>query len=245
LGKLLHTSMNNCYIYKHITKNMPDGKEPYVYYGKGTGNRARDKSKRHEFWKRVFTKYEYDIIILHENLTDEEAFKLEREIIAEAKKNNENLVNILSGGEGLTSAEAKDLYEKYCNNSEWLRKSAEAHKKLSQDPEWRRKQKEGAKKRSQDAEWLRKNAERSKKLAQDPEWRKNHMQAIEGFKKEYDFVSPDGIIHHIRGLRQFCKDNNLNHGHMHSVYKGKLNHHKGWKKYTPPEDLHNTFFDFK
>ena len=133
---------------------MPDGKAPYIYYGKGTGNRARDKSKRHEFWKRVFTKYEYDIIILHENLTDEEAFKLEREIIAEAKKNNENLVNILSGGEGLTSAEAKDLYEKYCNNSEWLRK----------------------------------NAERSKKLAQDPEWRKNHMQAIEGFKKEYDFI---------------------------------------------------------
>ena len=98
--------MNNCYIYKHITKNMPDGKEPYVYYGKGTGKRAWKKYGRHEFWKRVYTKYDYDIIILHENLTDEEAFNLEREIIAEAKKNNENLVNIAEGGKGMTSAEA-------------------------------------------------------------------------------------------------------------------------------------------
>ena len=51
-----------------------------------------------------------------------------------------------------------------------------------------------------------------------------------GSSKEYEFYDPDGNKIFIKNITKFCKDNNLNAGHMVQVYKGKLRQHKGWTK---------------
>lgn len=47
--------------------------------------------------------------------------------------------------------------------------------------------------------------------------------------KFFSFVSPTGEIVKVFGLLNFCKINNLSAGAMSEVYRGKRNHHKGWK----------------
>lgn len=48
-------------------------------------------------------------------------------------------------------------------------------------------------------------------------------------RKCYIVTSPDGTEYLVSGLIQFCKDHDLNLGHMHSVATNKRTHHKGWK----------------
>lgn len=49
------------------------------------------------------------------------------------------------------------------------------------------------------------------------------------FNQKWIVTNPDGESFEIIGLSQFCRENNLSQGHMHSVASGKRNHHKGWK----------------
>lgn len=44
----------------------------------------------------------------------------------------------------------------------------------------------------------------------------------------YTFKNPDGKLVKMRSIIKFCKENNLNHGHMYAVKNGKRNHHNGW-----------------
>lgn len=46
--------------------------------------------------------------------------------------------------------------------------------------------------------------------------------------RKFIVTSPNGVIHHVINLNQFCKDHSLNVGNMHSVATGKAKHHKGW-----------------
>jgi hypothetical protein len=48
--------------------------------------------------------------------------------------------------------------------------------------------------------------------------------------KEFELLSPNGKIVKGKNIAQFCKENNLNNGHITSVIKGRLNQHKGWTK---------------
>jgi len=90
---------NNYYIYLHI--KLTDG-EPF-YIGKGTGKRCNKKTGRSKFWNNVIDKYGYDIILLEEGLTEQEAF--EREIywidrIGRRDLGKVPLVNLNNGGIG-------------------------------------------------------------------------------------------------------------------------------------------------
>lgn len=90
------------YVYRHIRldKNQP------FYIGIGTDSnyqRAYSKNSRNIFWKRVVSKSKYEVEILLDNLTKEQAKKKEIEFIAlYGKKINKTgcLVNISDGGEG-------------------------------------------------------------------------------------------------------------------------------------------------
>ena len=48
--------------------------------------------------------------------------------------------------------------------------------------------------------------------------------------KTYSFISPSGEVINITNLKRFCMKYGLSASHMNSVYYGKRNIHKGWRK---------------
>lgn len=61
-------------------------------------------------------------------------------------------------------------------------------------------------------------------------------EAILALAKHYIFISPDGEKIEIYNLTKFCRENQLNRGHMGSVHSGRINHHKKWRKYNEQKD---------
>lgn len=92
------------YIYGHYTADT--GK--LFYIGKGAGYRAwsskAQRAKQNPHWANVVKKHGYVVKLIEENLTEKQAFRRERELIAEVGL--ENLTNVISGGIGPTSAES-------------------------------------------------------------------------------------------------------------------------------------------
>lgn len=90
---------NKFYIYLHI--KLTDGSPFYV--GKGSGKRLYDKARRSILWNNIVNKYGYDVILLEEELTEEDALKLEVYWINRIGRRDlckGPLVNHTDGGEG-------------------------------------------------------------------------------------------------------------------------------------------------
>src|ERR1039457_1214468 len=90
---------NKFYTYFHINPV----KQEIFYVGKGHDNRAYDKTKKSKLWKQTVKKYGIHIIIIHFNLPENEAFRLERMYIKQIGRmdlNKGTLVNLTNGGEG-------------------------------------------------------------------------------------------------------------------------------------------------
>jgi hypothetical protein len=82
----------NYYVYSHIKKVGG----ACFYIGKGKGVRAFSKSSRNQHWHRVVAKYDYEVVILAENLTEDEALLLEEQYIQQIGL--ANLTNQSTGG---------------------------------------------------------------------------------------------------------------------------------------------------
>ena len=82
------------YVYAHT--RATDGS--IFYIGKGVKRRAWEKSVRNKYWRNIVAKHEYKITILLNNLTEEEAFILEKQLIATLGR--DSLCNMTDGGEG-------------------------------------------------------------------------------------------------------------------------------------------------
>jgi len=89
------------YVYFHL---KPGTSEVY-YVGMGHGDRAHSvKVPRNPFWKAVYDKHGAEIRLIHEGLSKEEAFELERHYIKEIGRRDlglGTLTNLTDGGEGL------------------------------------------------------------------------------------------------------------------------------------------------
>jgi len=85
---------NKFYVYVHT--RATDGSIFYV--GKGEGKRAWSKN-RNKHWKNIATKHGYNVTILLNNLTEEQAFILEKQTIATLGR--ESLCNMTDGGDGI------------------------------------------------------------------------------------------------------------------------------------------------
>lgn len=90
-------------VYRHIRK---DKNEPF-YIGIGADEkRAFSLKSRNDYWKKIVMKTEYEIEILFDDLTWEEACEKEKEFIAlygRKDLGNGSLVNMTDGGEGFLS----------------------------------------------------------------------------------------------------------------------------------------------
>ena len=87
--------MKSYLVYLH--RRATDGKVFYV--GKGSSaKRAKSKSNRGNYWKRIVAKHGYTIEFYATGLQEWYAFELEKELIAYYGR--ENLCNLTDGGEG-------------------------------------------------------------------------------------------------------------------------------------------------
>ena len=93
------------YVYKHIRKDN----NTCFYVGKGKGNRIY-KPKRNKHYNRIRKKHGCYVVKIKENLTEKEAFALEREII-------EDYVFVF--GYGINIDGYRDYSHEYLTNCTW------------------------------------------------------------------------------------------------------------------------------
>jgi group I intron endonuclease len=87
------------YVYLHVKS---DTLQPF-YIGKGEGRRALRKQHRNQWWKNIVNKHGFNVILLEEDLTEDEAFNREVfwiSIFGRKDLGKGLLVNLSDGGEG-------------------------------------------------------------------------------------------------------------------------------------------------
>tara|TARA_R110000822_G_C15120790_1_gene473975 strand:+ start:69 stop:707 length:639 start_codon:yes stop_codon:yes gene_type:complete len=89
----------NIVVYQHKIKNTKE----VFYIGIGVPNRPYRKDRRNKWWNNIVNKYDYDIEVLHTNLTWDEACKKEIYLIKYYGRKDlglGTLVNLTDGGDG-------------------------------------------------------------------------------------------------------------------------------------------------
>lgn len=115
------------YIYVH--KKLTNGDVFYV--GKGTGDRAKSKSGRNRWWWNIANKHGYYHEIIIDNLTSQEADKLEIEKIRFYRENG-NICNVANGGDsGLTGIPLSIGHKEKLRNAKIGKKQNPEHAKKS------------------------------------------------------------------------------------------------------------------
>jgi hypothetical protein len=99
--------MNTYYVYCHIRL---DTKEVF-YVGKGKKKRAYSKHNRNKYWINIVNSVGYTVEFMYTNLTEDEAFAKEKELILAYKELGQADANFEIGGRGrsgyITSEETK------------------------------------------------------------------------------------------------------------------------------------------
>lgn len=120
--------MKKCYVYEHWRLD----KDECFYVGFGsTSRRAHSKHDRNKYWKNIVKKLEkngstFEVKIVKDNLTKEEAFHLEIERIAFWRNAGIKIVNMTNGGEGNIGGVSPNKGKKA--SIETRRKLSESHK---------------------------------------------------------------------------------------------------------------------
>ena len=115
---------NKYYIYLHI--KATNG-EPF-YVGKGCANRAYSKTSRNKFWNHIVNKYNYEVLILENNLIKEDALTKEKywiNRIGRRDLKNGPLVNMTDGGDGSTGVKFSEEAKIKLKNAHLGRKYSE------------------------------------------------------------------------------------------------------------------------
>lgn len=97
-------NQNNFYVYVHKRNDT----NQIFYVGKGRWGRAYQKRYRNKEWNKIANSVGFTNEFAQKNMSEEEAFKLEKELIASI--GIENLTNIMLGGDGGKSRDKFDLH---------------------------------------------------------------------------------------------------------------------------------------
>ena len=242
--------MNNFYVYGHYRNDTGE----LFYIGKGSKKRAWSSYRRNVHWKNVVHKHDYVVKILYDNLTEEDAYTKEAELIDDAGL--VNLTNMTEGGLGISSEQARRIaiqrnlspeYRKNMmaavrrrtENPEWRKNQIIKNKKLAEDSEWRKKVSAGVKKSYDETPDRRKaQSDRTKKLLESSEYRKKLEDTKEHVKKKVVLISPTGNIVYVHGIKKFAREYGLDYTRVACLVRGERKSHKGWKIYIPPDANH-------
>lgn len=88
--------MNKAYVYEWYNVDTNE----VFYVGKGRNNRMHSMKNRNQYFLRYVEKYNCDCRIVKDNMTDDEAYQYEKELIEQYKKDNQCQTNIAEGGKG-------------------------------------------------------------------------------------------------------------------------------------------------
>lgn len=218
----------NFYVYAYIrSKDSKTAKAGTPWYiGKGKNNRAWDK---HHF-QIPDKKF---IIILESNLTESEAFFLEKKLILDFGRKDLGtgiLRNMTVGGDGITGLKHSDqTKDKISKANTGKSRSQETKLKISQskigekNPQFgklphnysKSLSKETRDKISQAKIGISRTIESLEKMA-------------ETNRKKYLIKNPEGISFETKNIKQFSQEHGLCYQHMQAVARGTRKHHKKW-----------------
>lgn len=193
------------YVYLHT---KPNGEIFYV--GKGSGERAWRKAQRSDSWKNVVNKYGYKISIFLDNVSDEKAFSVERDLIEAIGL--DNLTNITKGAGGVSgrtpwnkgvpmSDEQKRKLSDICKGRKF---SKETRIKLSKANKGKKFSKEARENMSKAQKGIKPSKEARLKMAEAKKVKV--IDTITGLK--YDSVS------------DYCEKNNVSKTTFHYHFNG-------------------------
>lgn len=101
---------NNFYVYEWYNVDTDE----VFYVGKGRNNRYKNTTERNNYFKNYYNKYNCNVRKIKENLEEQNAFDIEKELIKQYRKIGQCRCNITDGGEGASFPEGSwnDLYNK-------------------------------------------------------------------------------------------------------------------------------------
>ncbi len=88
--------MNEFYVYAHKRLDT----QAVFYVGKGKGKRDTEKSSRNKYWHNVVNKAGFKVVRVGVELTENQAFDMEKELIQFLREEGVTLCNMTDGGEG-------------------------------------------------------------------------------------------------------------------------------------------------
>ncbi|MCG7345342.1 hypothetical protein MHZ92_14480 [Sporosarcina sp. ACRSL] len=99
------------YVYEYYKVDSDE----VFYVGKGTGQRMFETHNRNKYFNAVLKKYDCNVRIVHDGLTNEEACEKEIERIAEMKAIGQAYCNFTNGGTGFSTGKLNPIHRRLRN----------------------------------------------------------------------------------------------------------------------------------
>lgn len=96
------------YVYEYFKKEDDE----VFYVGKGTKRRMYELHNRNRYFNAVYGKYECDVRIYKDGLTNEQACEIERDRIAELKVIGQAYCNFTEGGTGFSTGKLNPIFKR-------------------------------------------------------------------------------------------------------------------------------------
>ena len=223
------------YVYRHIRL---DKNEPF-YIGIGsdmTNKRANEKARRSNIWKNIVAKSDYEIEILFNDITYEEAKLKEIEFIklyGRIDLGNGTLANLTDGGDGLINRVFTQDHKKKLSLSLKGRKISDEQKEKIRKSKLGQKHTKESKLKMSNSGKGRKNSEALMELLVNRKGQKNPAFGITGARcknfKGYIQVFRNGTyLGRYEGIRDCAQSLGVTATKVSAVLNGRRNHTGGY-----------------